>query len=637
MERITTAMPVRHGAHRAAVLLLTAAISCLAVNYHVAKTGNDANAGSSASPFLTINKAAQVAQPGDSVIVHAGEYREWVQPARGGTSESVRITYKAAPGEAVVIKGSERITTWQLQSGNVWKADVPDNMFGSYHPYTMNILGRYPSAGAEWLTAGSWCHLGEVYLDNQIFLEKQTLAEIQNVARTWYTSHSGATTSMYANFGANNNPNSQLAEISVRESVFGNPNATTGVNYVTVDGFTMMQSAEEWTPFYIGNPLISHAVIFVSGDHWIIQNCTVKFGKMRGISIDGANRATYQIVRNNVVTEIGVAGIGGNYAHYSIVTGNWITHIHGARPYYGAEQAGIKIHQSEHLIIAGNVIYNVNSPQDGQGYWGDWIHGGNRFMGNVILQCSNLPIRLENSFGTNFIDNNIIVQNGGAGWMDLNPAAVVHNLLVRTTINGSGKSFNNICISNGGGDDYNACFSGAPGAGSHGVSDNTAPGFSFAVDTAAKTVTLNFTVGAATANLACPVITTNYLGTVGSSRIMNPDSTPLTVDKDFFQNCRGAAPRIGPFQDLKAGLNTFVLRANSNFDFKALCGQVTAGRLLRRPLMTNGNRPAAYFDMRGRLIPGMTAGINARNAKGRGVYVGTGITGEALQRALIIQ
>ena len=422
----------------------------------------------------------------------------------------------------------------------------------------------------------------------------------------------------------------------MRESVFGNPNATTGVNYVTVDGFTMMQSAEEWTPFYIGNPLISHAVIFVSGDHWIIQNCTVKFGKMRGISIDGANRATYQIVRNNVVTEIGVAGIGGNYAHYSIVTGNWITHIHGTRPYYGAEQAGIKIHQSEHLIIAGNVIYNVNSPQDGQGYWGDWIHGGNRFMGNVILQCSNLPIRLENSFGTNFIDNNIIVQNGGASWMDLNPAAVVHNLIVRTTINGSGKSFNNICMYNGGGDDYNACFSGASGAGSHGETDNTASGFQFAVDTAAKTVTLNFTVGTATANLACPVITTSYLGTVGSSTINNPDSTPLTVNKDFYQKCRGTAPKVGPFQDLKAGLNTFVLRANSNFDFKSLCGQVSTSKQPRMPLMTNGNRPVAYYDMRGRLISGAVAGVNARkNTMARGVYLATGITGEALRRSLV--
>src|SRR5581483_10186307 len=51
-------------------------------------------------------------QPGDTVLVHAGEYREWVQPRRGGLSATRRITYQAAPGEHVVVKGSERVTGW---------------------------------------------------------------------------------------------------------------------------------------------------------------------------------------------------------------------------------------------------------------------------------------------------------------------------------------------------------------------------------------------------------------------------------------------------------------------------------------------------------------------------------------------
>ena len=72
---------------------------------HVAKTGSDVADGSEAGPFLTINRAAAVAQPGDTVVVHAGEYREWVRPQRGGLSDQRRITYQAAAGEHVVIKG----------------------------------------------------------------------------------------------------------------------------------------------------------------------------------------------------------------------------------------------------------------------------------------------------------------------------------------------------------------------------------------------------------------------------------------------------------------------------------------------------------------------------------------------------
>ena len=80
---------------------------------HVAMTGSDSADGSADRPFRTINRAAAVARAGDTVIVHAGEYREWVRPRRGGLSDNRRITYKAAAGEHVVIKGSERVTGWQ--------------------------------------------------------------------------------------------------------------------------------------------------------------------------------------------------------------------------------------------------------------------------------------------------------------------------------------------------------------------------------------------------------------------------------------------------------------------------------------------------------------------------------------------
>ena len=72
---------------------------------HVTTDGADTADGSAGRPFRTINRAAELAQPGDTVLVHAGEYREWVRPRRGGLSAARRITYQAAPGEHVVIKG----------------------------------------------------------------------------------------------------------------------------------------------------------------------------------------------------------------------------------------------------------------------------------------------------------------------------------------------------------------------------------------------------------------------------------------------------------------------------------------------------------------------------------------------------
>ena len=60
----------------------------MAFEYHVAKSGSDTAKGTKQDPLLTINKAAASAVAGDKVIVHEGEYREWVNPQNPGLSNS---------------------------------------------------------------------------------------------------------------------------------------------------------------------------------------------------------------------------------------------------------------------------------------------------------------------------------------------------------------------------------------------------------------------------------------------------------------------------------------------------------------------------------------------------------------------
>ena len=50
--------------------------------------------------------------PGDVITVYKGVYRERIDPPRGGSSDDKRIVYRAAPGEKVVIKGSEIAKEW---------------------------------------------------------------------------------------------------------------------------------------------------------------------------------------------------------------------------------------------------------------------------------------------------------------------------------------------------------------------------------------------------------------------------------------------------------------------------------------------------------------------------------------------
>ena len=95
------------------IILLFSSCVSFAAEIYVSKAGDDLNKGTRKSPLFSINAAAAKAVPGDVIIVRKGIYRECVRPTIGGTGESKRITYMAAPGELVVIKGSDVVTNWE--------------------------------------------------------------------------------------------------------------------------------------------------------------------------------------------------------------------------------------------------------------------------------------------------------------------------------------------------------------------------------------------------------------------------------------------------------------------------------------------------------------------------------------------
>jgi len=129
--------------------------------YYVSVNGNDYGDGTKNAPFKTINRAASIAVAGDTVKVHGGTYREWVDPKNGGTSDHNRIIYEAVPGEHPIIKGSEIITDWEKVRATVWKKTLQNTMFGEWNPFAIKIEG-------DWLIepVKDYCvHLGDVYIN----------------------------------------------------------------------------------------------------------------------------------------------------------------------------------------------------------------------------------------------------------------------------------------------------------------------------------------------------------------------------------------------------------------------------------------------------------------------------------------
>jgi hypothetical protein len=434
------------------LIALIGVFSLCAKEYHVAKTGNDRNPGTVDKPFLTIQAAANIAQPGDVITVHEGIYREWVKPPRGGNSNSERIIYQAAEGETVKIKGSEIVSGWEKITGTVWRISIPNSYFGDYNPYKDLIHG-------DWFNPlGRVHHTGEVYLNGKSLWEMALLEDVLNPTPktdrfdpegstyTWFCESNHENTFIYANFqGAD--PNKEMVEINVRKSCFYP--GKTGINYLTVRGFKMSQAATQWAP-----PTAEQIGLIGTNwsKGWIIENNVISDSKCSGITlgkhgdefdntsedsaegyVETIHRAIKMgwskenigshIVRNNTIFNCGQTGICGSLgAIFSTIENNNIYNIWTKRQFTGAEMGGIKIHASIDMLIKNNRLANC-----GRGLWIDWMAQGTRVTGNLLYNNTTDDLFTEVNHGPFLIDNNLFLS--GLSLRDWSQGgAYVHNL-----------------------------------------------------------------------------------------------------------------------------------------------------------------------------------------------------------------
>lgn len=124
----------------------------LSTTWYVATTGSNANPGSLAAPFQTIQQAANVAKPGDTVLIEGGVYHETVTMPGGGTS-SQHIVFQNYNNQSVTIDGADPLTGWTNSSGNVWTApDSTDLGFGFNQIFVDGVAmndARWPNTGLD--------------------------------------------------------------------------------------------------------------------------------------------------------------------------------------------------------------------------------------------------------------------------------------------------------------------------------------------------------------------------------------------------------------------------------------------------------------------------------------------------------
>lgn len=432
--------------------LALSTMSASAKSWYVSAEGSDMNSGSIEAPYRTISKAAYHALAGDSVVISSGVYRERVSPANGGMSPSHRITYIAAQGADVAIKGSEQITEWRKVAGDVWVAELDNQFFGEFNPYAINVAG-------DWLNSGFGCHLGEVYLNDRALREMPSLENPKSLEpNKWHAVVGDDVTEIYANF-AGVNPKKELVEINVRPSCFF-PH-TTGVNYITVEGIKLSQAATQWAP-PTGEQVGLIGPNWSKG--WIIRNCEISHSKCVGISI-GKERSTGQnmwsqyrdelvgytkhgftreiesivaalnngwsretvgshLIENNTIYECGQAGIVGHMGcAFSTIRHNEIYNINYTNEFGGFETGGIKLHAAIDAVIENNIIVNTR-----RAIWLDWQVQGTHIRGNIFDKSIEQDLFIEVSHGPTMVYNNIML-SPTALLVDAQGIAYANNLI----------------------------------------------------------------------------------------------------------------------------------------------------------------------------------------------------------------
>lgn len=427
--------------------------------YHVSPQGDDANSGTEKAPFKTIGKAAQIAYPGDVITVHAGIYREQIDPLRGGESNDKRIVYRAAPGERVEIKGSEVVTKWKKTPDGIWKVVIPNTFFGTYNPYRDEIYG-------DWFEGyGRIHHTGEVFLNGVSLYEKESLEKVihpeieekslfpEQSLYVWYAEVNDDVTTIYANF-QKTNPNKALTEISARPTCFYP--SQEGVNYITIRGFEFSQAATQW-----GAPTAEQVGMIAThwNKGWIIEDNIIHDAKCSGITLgkeretghnvwlqdttlDGSihyievtfnalrkgwskDKIGSHIVRNNTIYNCEQTAICGSMGSaFSLIENNHIYNIWTKRQFSGAEIGGIKFHGAIDTQILHNRIHKA-----GRSLWLDWMTQGTRVSKNLFYDNDLEDIFVEVNHGPFLIDNNILASERNLRDQSQG-GAYVHNLFL---------------------------------------------------------------------------------------------------------------------------------------------------------------------------------------------------------------
>jgi Right handed beta helix region len=432
-----------------------------------APKADDKGPGTKEKPFRTINRAAQILQPGERVVVASGIYRECVRPMRGGTGPDKMISYEAAPGAKVFIRGSEILKEdWRqnpIATGRgsaaatappfmAWRHDLNNAMFpDAYNPFAL----ASSMSDREWLDTKAndmgpyFRRRGLIFADGKplepVELTRElTSAQLPGIpiqrpagtpvvltgmptrTRTGPIMQEVGGAPEYRFFTDNNGqfivvrlpgtPANHTIEVATREQAFCP--SERGLGYIRVKGLTFQHGGN-------GYPIPQRGLVSTNGgNHWIIEGNTIEWANGTGLDIANGDWNTppapqsgdRQIVRGNTIRYCGVEGLAGMGTEGALIEDNLIEWCGWANVERAWEAAAVKFHRSHNMLFRRNVIRHI---RHGNAVWFDTGAVNNRITANVFADVLSVAsaVHMEMNLQANLIDNNIIwdVRNAEPG------------------------------------------------------------------------------------------------------------------------------------------------------------------------------------------------------------------------------
>ena len=372
----------------AAAALGASSVPARVLVVHPALPGaSDTNLATETLPLKTLARAAELAEPGDTVQIHTGVYRESVTFKRSGTRERP-IRFEAAPLANVVVTGADRVGGWRKEEAasgeRVYSAPWPRRFI------TWSSTGTHPSDDYHRLIGRA----EQLFINGYPLL--QVLAREKLSRGTFYADLKEQRLFAQA---ANNAPltgDSERVEASVRGTLWD-----VRADFVHTRGVT----------FRYGATQAQQALARLGGRGALLEDCVFE-----GANSDGADfRGEDQTARRCVFQDNGQDGFTGGNAHNLLVTG-CVTRNNNTKNFdRGWGASGCKIVLSRGVVIESSQFLNNR----GVGIWFDIGNESTTIRNCLIAGNEDAGVFYEISYGLHAHDN-VILGNGllssGGAW-----------------------------------------------------------------------------------------------------------------------------------------------------------------------------------------------------------------------------